>query len=139
MSTELRHKRITIADYLDFMPDSVLKNIRQLREAKGLTLHDFAKEAGISYTYASQIETGAKVPTLEVLDRVASLLDVKVCLSPLAEYDVTSALTRLSGDRRETVLRVAQALAEAPDEAAQDFQASVRFLERAAGSARKTA
>lgn len=36
--------------------------IRELRKAKGLTLHQFAKEIGTSASYLSEIERGLKVP-----------------------------------------------------------------------------
>ena len=52
--------------------------IREVREAKGVTLADGATCAGISYSYLSDVERGRRLPSLEVLDAIAGALGVTV-------------------------------------------------------------
>ena len=51
-------------------------NVRQLREARGLTQQQMAKLAGIPRATWGHLETGAANPTLAVLDKVATSLQV---------------------------------------------------------------
>ena len=51
-------------------------NLRRLREAKGLSQEAFAFEAGIHRTYVSDIERGARNPTITVVDKLAIALGV---------------------------------------------------------------
>jgi transcriptional regulator with XRE-family HTH domain len=44
--------------------------IRSERQQKGLTQQDLAKEAKLSKTQISKIETAAQIPNLETLDKV---------------------------------------------------------------------
>jgi transcriptional regulator with XRE-family HTH domain len=53
------------------------KNVRRLREAKGWSQEAFADEAGIHRTYVSDIERGARNPTVVVVERLALPLGVK--------------------------------------------------------------
>ena len=52
--------------------------IRKLREARDLTQEGLAELAGITPTYQSHIERGEKRPSLGVLVRKATALDVTV-------------------------------------------------------------
>jgi transcriptional regulator with XRE-family HTH domain len=52
------------------------RNLRRLREAKGLSQEQFADEAGIHRTYVSDLQPGSRNPTIRLVDRVASALDV---------------------------------------------------------------
>ena len=52
------------------------KNVRQLREAKGWSQEAFADEAGIHRTYVSDIERGARNPTITVVEKLATALRV---------------------------------------------------------------
>jgi transcriptional regulator with XRE-family HTH domain len=54
------------------------KNLRRLREAKGLSQEAFAHEAGIHRTYISDLERGARNPTISVLEKLADALGVRV-------------------------------------------------------------
>ena len=47
------------------------RNLRRLREAKGWIQEEFADEAGIHRTYASDIERGARHPTITVVEKLA--------------------------------------------------------------------
>jgi transcriptional regulator with XRE-family HTH domain len=64
-------------------------NIRQLREARGLTQDQMAKLSGIPRATWGHLESGGGNPTLAVLDRVATALQV-----PLEEL---TAAPRASG------------------------------------------
>lgn len=52
------------------------RNVRRLREGKGLSQEAFADEAGIHRTYVSDIERGARNPTITVVERLAIALGV---------------------------------------------------------------
>jgi XRE family transcriptional regulator, regulator of sulfur utilization len=64
-------------------------NIRQLREARGLTQEQMAKLSGIPRATWGHLESGGANPTLAVLDRVATAMQV-----PLEEL---TAAPRASG------------------------------------------
>jgi transcriptional regulator with XRE-family HTH domain len=52
------------------------RNLRRLREDKGWSQEKFAFEAGIHRTYVSDIERGARNPTILVREKLASPLGV---------------------------------------------------------------
>jgi transcriptional regulator with XRE-family HTH domain len=52
------------------------KNVRRLRLEKGWSQEEFADEAGIHRTYVSDIERGARNPTIRVLEKLAKPLQV---------------------------------------------------------------
>ncbi len=52
------------------------EKIRDLREERGYTLSDMAERAGLSISYLSEIERGAKRPSLKTLDKIATALNV---------------------------------------------------------------
>lgn len=52
------------------------ENVRHLREARGLTQEQVARQAGIPRATWGHLETGAANPTLAVLDKVATALQV---------------------------------------------------------------
>lgn len=54
------------------------RNLRQLREARELTQQQMAKLAGIPRATWSLLESGSANPTLSVLDKVASALQVPI-------------------------------------------------------------
>jgi transcriptional regulator with XRE-family HTH domain len=51
-------------------------NLRKLRTAKGWSQEQFAFEAGIHRTYISDLERGARNPTIAVVQRLADCLGV---------------------------------------------------------------
>lgn len=53
------------------------RNVRQAREAQGWSQEHFAHEAGIHRTYVSDIERGARNPTITVVDKLAKALGIK--------------------------------------------------------------
>ena len=50
--------------------------VRQLRKARGLTLSQLSEASGISVSHLSAIERSAKRPSLDVLEQLATALDV---------------------------------------------------------------
>ena len=52
------------------------RNLRRLREAKGLSQEKFAFEAHIHRTYISDIERGARNPTISIVQKLADALGV---------------------------------------------------------------
>ena len=52
-------------------------NLRKLRTAKGWSQEQFAFEAGVHRTYISDLERGARNPTISVLEKLAICLGVR--------------------------------------------------------------
>jgi transcriptional regulator with XRE-family HTH domain len=52
------------------------RNVRRLRQQKGLTQEQLAFEAGIDLTYVGGIERGKRNPSLMVMARIADALSV---------------------------------------------------------------
>ena len=52
------------------------RNLRRLRQAKDLSQEAYAHEAGIHRTYVSDLERGARNPTIVVVEKLASALGV---------------------------------------------------------------
>lgn len=54
------------------------RRITEVRSSKGLTQAQLAEKAGVTPAAISQIEGGHRVPTIPVLHRIASVLDVSI-------------------------------------------------------------
>lgn len=52
-------------------------NLKRLRRTKGWSQEEYAFEAGIHRTYVSDIERGARNPTIEILVKLAQPLGVE--------------------------------------------------------------
>ncbi len=52
------------------------RNLRKQRLAKGWSQEEFAHYAGIHRTYISDLERGARNPTLIIVEKLARALDV---------------------------------------------------------------
>ena len=52
------------------------RNLRKLRLSHGWSQEDFADRAGIHRTYVSDLERGARNPTISVVDKLAKALEV---------------------------------------------------------------
>lgn len=66
------------------------QKIRQLREERGYSLQDLAQKAGVSVSYLSEIERGAKKPSLKTLERIAAALNIP--REQLVEADLNRGL-----------------------------------------------
>lgn len=53
-------------------------NMRRLRQSKGWSQEEFAHQAGLHRTYVSDLERGARNPTIAVVDKLAVALGVPV-------------------------------------------------------------
>jgi transcriptional regulator with XRE-family HTH domain len=56
--------------------ERLAKNLRQSRLDKGWSQEAFADEAGLHRTYVSDLERGARNPTITVVDKLAIALGV---------------------------------------------------------------
>ncbi len=74
--------------------NAVGERIKRLREAKGLSLRELARETGVSAPMLSQVERAETSPTLQVANKIASGLDLSL-----------SQLLRLDEDPHVTVVR----------------------------------
>lgn len=52
-------------------------NLRRLRHDKGWSQEDYADRAGIHRTYVSDIERGARNPTITVVEKLAKPFGIK--------------------------------------------------------------
>jgi transcriptional regulator with XRE-family HTH domain len=52
------------------------RNLRQLRAERGLSQEAFAFEVGLHRTYISDLERGARNPTIVVVEKLAKFLRV---------------------------------------------------------------
>jgi transcriptional regulator with XRE-family HTH domain len=95
--------------------------IKQLRLEVDLTQAALAERVGLETAYVSQIERGVRVPTVDVLDRIAAALKVSLVAlfdgGKLAKEDallgeVRALLSRWDGKQRRAVLNALRALAE---------------------------
>lgn len=59
------------------------RNVQRLRKEAGISQEDFAHAAGVARSYMSDVERGARNPTLNVVERIAKALGV----SPSALLD----------------------------------------------------
>ncbi len=52
-------------------------NLRRLRHARGLSQEALAFEAGVNRTYMSKLEQGGSYPGLEIIGKLAAVLEVE--------------------------------------------------------------
>src|SRR4051812_1016811 len=85
---ELRYLSVNLANglsegYLIDMPigslaENIARNLRQLREARGLSQEQLAKLSGVPRPTWANLESGSANPTVTVLAKVATALQVSV-------------------------------------------------------------
>ena len=64
------------------------KNIKVIREQKGLTLSECAERAGVSKSYLSNIERNLNQnPSIHILEKIATVLDVNLQVLIDSELD----------------------------------------------------
>ncbi|MBD9446711.1 MULTISPECIES: helix-turn-helix transcriptional regulator [unclassified Rhizobium] len=54
--------------------ETFARNLRRMRQAKGLSQEDLAYKADIDRTYVSSLERAVYSPTIEVVDKLAKAL-----------------------------------------------------------------
>ena len=52
--------------------------LRQWRERRGLSLHNLAERAGVSYVTIVRIEQGRMSPTVALLEKLAAALEISL-------------------------------------------------------------
>src|SRR5687768_2397798 len=62
----------------DSLGDRIARNVKQLRDARGFTHAQMAKLAGLPRATWTNLESGAANPTVSVLHKAASALQVTV-------------------------------------------------------------
>ena len=61
------------------MNDKILKQIKQCREEKKLTIQELSEITGVSYNYLYQLEKGTKLnPSLHTLERIVKALGLEI-------------------------------------------------------------
>ncbi len=81
-------------------PESLGARIRALREAMDLSLRDLAVRSGVSAPMLSQVERGETSPTLQVAQRIAHGLELR--LSQLLRLDEGGSVTVVREAERRT-------------------------------------
>lgn len=60
------------------LPKTLGKKVQKLRHASKLTQEELAEKVGVSRAYMGYIEQGRNTPSLEVLEKIARILKVKL-------------------------------------------------------------
>lgn len=55
-----------------------LLRLKELLEEREISIKDFAKKTGLSYTYCTELARGDKFPRADVLYNIATVLDVDI-------------------------------------------------------------
>jgi transcriptional regulator with XRE-family HTH domain len=75
--------------------------IRALREGMDLSLRDLAERSGVSAPMLSQVERGETSPTLQVAERIAAGLDLRLSQLLRLDEDGAVSIVRREDRRRE--------------------------------------
>ncbi len=79
------------------------ERVRRLREAKGWSLRDLARQTGVSAPMLSQVERAETSPTLQVATKIASGLELS--LSQLLRLDEEPHVSVVRANQRRQVRR----------------------------------
>lgn len=61
------------------MPDNkIARNIRAMRCRRGITQAELASRAGVSGGHLCECESGKKIPSLKLIQKLANVLDCRV-------------------------------------------------------------
>jgi transcriptional regulator with XRE-family HTH domain len=105
-------------------PSALGEFIRRQRELSEMSMREFARLAGISNPYLSQIERGLRAPSAQVMQAIADTL--KISADRLYEQAGTSA-------KEEGASQVVQAIREDPKLTARQRQALIEVYEAFSG------
>lgn len=92
-----------------------MRNIRNIRKARGLSQVQLAEMAGLNQATVSKVERGEMNVTLEVIDAIATALNVQpVQLFDLPELQARAlaAINAIDPERRAAALVVLEAMAK---------------------------
>jgi transcriptional regulator with XRE-family HTH domain len=78
--------------------ESLGERVQSLRVDRGLTLRELADRSDVSVSMLSSVERGEKAPTVVVLDRIATGLDIPL-VSLVAEPDAERVIVRRAADQ----------------------------------------
>ncbi|TYB47950.1 helix-turn-helix domain-containing protein [Actinomadura chibensis] len=78
------------------MHESIGAAIRRARRARGLTQTALAERAGLTQPAVSLLESGARVPPLPALERVADVLGLRVTIT-VEPADTPGGVSRAAG------------------------------------------
>lgn len=60
------------------LPKIISKRIKKRRNDLGMTQEDLAEKVGVSRVYIGYVEQGRNTPSLEILEKIAKALKVKL-------------------------------------------------------------
>lgn len=93
--------------------------IRQLRRARGWTIDQLADLTSISRGFLSQIETGARQPSVETLSQIAAAFEVPVpdlySERSATEEALLEVFRRIPASRHEELIRMLEVAANPPN------------------------
>ena len=86
-------------------------NLRRCRKATGISQEKFSEKIGVARSYVSEIETGRKFPSADVMERICSILGVPIHVLFLREKDSKPIeINELIGEIRDDLLLDVQEL-----------------------------
>jgi transcriptional regulator with XRE-family HTH domain len=74
--------------------DGLSRRLRDERHRRGLTLEDLARVSGVSRSMLSEVERGSRIPTVLVLDRIATGLGTSIARLLRDEVPATRVVLR---------------------------------------------
>jgi len=60
------------------LPKIISKRIKKRRNDLGMTQEDLAEKVGVSRVYIGYVEQGRNTPSLEILEKIAKVLKVRL-------------------------------------------------------------
>lgn len=94
------------------------ENLKHLRATKKLSQADFAKEIGVHVTHLSRYERGLSSPSLEVVQKIAEVLNVSIDILVYGENNIENDI---KDKELISLFRKTQNLTERQKETVKDF------------------
>ncbi len=88
------------------------KNLQKAREAKGYTQVKLAMEAEISQQSVTYYETGTRVPSLEVANKLAKILDTSIDYLIGSDDNLIQNYYKLSSKDKDTIAIMIDSLSD---------------------------
>ena len=94
-------------------PDKIwFKNLQKAREAKGYTQVKLAMEAEISQQSITYYESGSRIPSLEVADKLAKILDTSIDYLIGNDDNLIQNYYKLSSKDKDTIAIMIDSLSD---------------------------